>query len=309
MSPTSYQAAPPRVKIEVGTLLATHVFVKRGTKGFANLILLSMIHAMNTHEFTLTAQEQQQLDDDGYLILRDFLVPARLESLRQRCDEIYAAQGESAGAEYRQEPQTRRLANLVNCGEIFEELVSDPNALPYVRHVINDEIKLSSLNFRSANPHSDWVQPLHCDVGGEPDEKGYWICNTIWLLDDFTAENGTTRFVPGSHKIGRLPEKVLADPSAPHPDEKLVLEKAGTVVIMNAHLWHGATANRTANHRRALHSFYSRWDKPQQQYQKEVLSMEVQERLSPTLRKLLALDDPLNDELSSKFSRASGFMK
>jgi uncharacterized membrane-anchored protein len=35
----------------------------------------------------------------------------------------------------------------------------------------------------------------------------------------------------------------------------------------------------------------------------------VQERLNPAMRKLLALDDALNDELSSKFSRASGFMK
>jgi ectoine hydroxylase-related dioxygenase (phytanoyl-CoA dioxygenase family) len=74
-------------------------------------------------------------------------------------------------------------------------------------------------------------------------------------------------------------------------------------------MWHGATANRTAQHRRALHSFYCRWDKPQQQYQKELLSREVQERLNPAMRKLLALDDALNDELSSKFSRASGFMK
>jgi hypothetical protein len=37
--------------------------------------------------------------------------------------------------------------------------------------------------------------------------------------------------------------------------------------------------------------------------------MEVQARLSPSLRQLLALDDPHNDELSSKFSGASGFLK
>ena len=44
---------------------------------------------------------------------------------------------------------------------------------------------------------------------------------------------------------------------------------AVTVVVMNAHLWHGGTANRTSAHRRALHAFYTRWDKPQQQYQKK----------------------------------------
>ncbi|MBS1808236.1 MAG: phytanoyl-CoA dioxygenase family protein [Acidobacteria bacterium] len=257
----------------------------------------------------MSQNEKQQLDQEGYVILRDFITPERLEVLRHSIEALYAEQGERAGSEYRQEPQTRRLANLVNCGELFEQVVAEPKVLSFVQQVLGDEFKLSSLNFRSANPYSNWVQPLHCDVGAVPDDKGFWVCNVIWLLDDFTADNGTTRFVPGTHRTGKLPQEVLSDPAAPHPDEKIVLETAGTVVVMNAHMWHGATANRTAHHRRALHSFYCRADKPQQQYQKQLLSPEVQERLSPALRKLLALDDPLNDELSSKLSGASGFLK
>jgi ectoine hydroxylase-related dioxygenase (phytanoyl-CoA dioxygenase family) len=268
-----------------------------------------MMNRMKENEVQLTPQEKQQLDAEGYLILRNFVSAERLAALREKVEAIYAVQGEEAGSEYRQEPQTRRLANLVNCGDLFEQVVADSNILPYVQQVIGPEFKLSSLNFRSANPYSDWVQPLHCDVGAVPDEKGFWVCNVIWLLDDFTADNGTTRFVPGSHQTGKLPQEVLADPAAPHPEEKLLIEKAGTVVVMNTHMWHGATANRTAHHRRALHSFYCRRDKPQQQYQKQLLSPEVQQRLSPALRKLLALDDPLNDELSSRFSGASGFLK
>ncbi len=69
---------------------------------------------------------------------------------------------------------------------------------------------------------------------------------------------------------------------------------------MNAHLWHGGTANRTAAPRLAMHAFYCRRDKPQQQYQKKLLRPEVQAALSPELRELLALDDPLNDELSAE---------
>ena len=264
---------------------------------------------MNTTNFLLTEQEKQQLDTAGYLVLRDFLAPEMLAALRNRVEEIYAEQGATAGTEYRQEPQTRRLANLVNCGEIFARLISEPRILQLVHYAMGAEFKLSSLNFRAADPHSDWVQPLHCDVGAVPDEKGFWVCNVIFLLDDFTAENGTTRLVPGTHHLGQLPQDVLADPSAPHPAEKLLLEKAGTAVVMNTHMWHGATANRTAQQRRALHSFYCRRDKPQQQYQKALLRAEVQQNLSPELRKLLALDDPLNDELSSRFSGASGFLK
>ncbi|MBV8819116.1 MAG: phytanoyl-CoA dioxygenase family protein, partial [Acidobacteriaceae bacterium] len=178
-----------------------------------------------------------------------------------------------------------------------------------VEQVLGPEFKLSSLNVRSANPHSTDSQPLHCDMGALPDERGNQVCNTVWMLDDFTETNGALRIVPGSHKWGQLPQQVLSDPVAMHPQEMLVTGKAGTVVVMNAHMWHGGTANRTDAQRRAMHGFFCRRDLPQQQYQKRLLRSETQEALGPELRKLLALDDRLNDELSSVGSNRSGFMK
>ena len=137
-------------------------------------------------------------------------------------------------------------------------------------------------------------QPLHADSAAIADEAGYWVCNSVWMLDDFTPENGATRMVPGSHRWGRIPPPEMYEP---HPGRELVTGKAGTVVIMNAHMWHGGTANRTGAPRRAMHVYYTRWDKPQQQWQKKWLSAEVQERLPAEARRILALDDPLNDEL------------
>jgi len=232
-----------------------------------------------------------------------------LSALRDRVEELFLLEGDRAGVEFKQEPQTRRLANLVARGELFEQVVADPQLLAYVGLVLSEQFKLSSLNARSANPHSDWVQPLHCDTGALPDEHGYSVCNVVWMLDDFTTENGAVRLVPGSHRLGRLPQEVLSDPAASHPDEVLVLGRAGTVVVMNAHLWHGGTANRTSAPRRALHSFYCRRDQPQQQYQKALIPRETQQRFNNQLRELLALDDPLNDALSSSQSGRSGFLK
>ena len=256
----------------------------------------------------MTATEHAALDSSGYLVLERFLAPEMLEQVRARVEELHEQEGENAGAEFRKEPGSRRLANLVDKGEIFERLIAMPEILERVRYVLGENFKLSSFNARSADPHSNEPQPLHCDAGALPDERGYWVCNTIWLLDDFTSENGATRVVPGSQNWKRLPQETLADPLAPHPEERLLLAPAGSVIVMNTHAWHGGTANRTAQPRRALHTFYCRSDKPQQQYQKRLLRPETQARLSPQLRRLLALDDPRNDELSAQGSGASGFL-
>jgi ectoine hydroxylase-related dioxygenase (phytanoyl-CoA dioxygenase family) len=257
----------------------------------------------------MTEFEKQSLDRDGFVVLEDFMGASLLDALRRRVEELFAEEGERAGSEFKQEPQSRRLANLVDKGEIFERAIATPAILEWVAYVLGREFKLSSLNVRSADPHSDWVQPLHADTGAVADEQGYSVCNTIWMLDDFTNENGALRAVPGSHRWRKLPQEVLEDPTAPHADEVLVTGKAGTVVVMNAHMWHGGTANRTGGHRRAMHAFYTRRDKPQQQYQKMLLRPEVQRRLSPELRKLLALDDPLNDRLCSEITGQSGFLR
>ncbi|MDX2151660.1 MAG: phytanoyl-CoA dioxygenase family protein [Bryobacteraceae bacterium] len=257
----------------------------------------------------MTDEERRRLGESGWVVLPGLVGRARLEALRARCEELWEAEGENAGSEFRQEPGARRLANLVDKGTLFEEVVAEPAVLERIESVLGADFKLSSLNARSTDPMTADAQPLHCDAGAVADERGFWVCNSIWLLDDFTAENGATRVVPGSHRWGRLPQEVLTDAAAPHPDEVLVLGKAGDVVVMNTHAWHGGTANRTGAPRRALHAFYTRGDKPQQQYQKALLRPATQARLSPELRRILALDDARNDALCAQGTRMSGFLR
>lgn len=257
----------------------------------------------------MTQEELHQLDERGYVVLERFMPAEFLQALRSRIEALYQQEGENAGSEFRQEPHARRLANLVDKGEVFQQLIAMPRVLELVGHVLGPRFKLSSLNARSADPHSAEAQPLHCDAGALPDKNGYCVCNTIWLLDDFTPENGPTRIVPGTHKSGRFPQDVFGDPAAAQTDEIAVLAPAGSVVVMNTHAWHGGKANHTDAPRRAIHSFYCRWDKPQQQYQKRLLRPETQAALSPELRRLLALDDPMNDALCAKTTGMSGFMK
>lgn len=257
----------------------------------------------------MTGREQVQLNELGYVVLERFMDSDYLAAVRQRVDELFEAEGENAGSEFRQEEQTRRLANLVDKHEVFRRAVAVPEIVDLVEGIIGPQWKLSSLNVRSANPFSTWTQPLHADMGAIADERGYWVANSVWMLDDFTEDNGALRIVPGSHRLGKLPQDVLPDPHARHPDEILVTGPAGTVVVMNAHMWHGGTANRTVGHRRAMHGFYCRRDKPQQQYQKQLLSAATKALLDARQRWALALDDPLNDELSRTGSGKSGFLK
>ena len=222
----------------------------------------------------------------------------------ERVEELFAIEGDGAGGEFKTEPGARRIANAVDKGSLFESVIETPVVLEAIEAVLGSDFKLSSLNIRSANPHNGCAQPLHVDSGALPDALGNSVCNSVWLLDDFTERNGALRVVPGSHKWSRAPE-----PGVRAEGEILVTGRAGDVVVMNAHMWHGGSENFTDRQRRAMHVYYTRGDKPQQQYQKRLVRAEVQARLSPMGRRLLALDDPRDDESSAAGSGMSGFMK
>jgi hypothetical protein len=257
----------------------------------------------------MTAEQIEQLRSEGVLLLRGAMGQEWLEELRSAVVRQLEAEGENAGSEFRREEHAKRLANLVDKGEVFRRVICHGELLQGIEAVLGPDFKLGSLNFRSADPRSNSAQPLHCDMGMLPDARGNAVCNSIWLLDDFTEENGATRYIPGSHRWGKLPQDSGIDAKGPYPEERLVLGRAGDVILMNAHLWHGGTANRTSAPRRSLHAFFVRGDVPQQQYQKRLLRAETQAGLSPELRRILALDDARNDELSAAGSGRSGFLR
>ena len=97
----------------------------------------------------MTEQERHQLDRDGYVVLEDAMGPGLLRELREAIDAQFAREGEQAGHEFKTEEHARRLANLVNKGEVFRRAVLLPRMIEGVRHVLGADAKLSSLNARS----------------------------------------------------------------------------------------------------------------------------------------------------------------
>jgi ectoine hydroxylase-related dioxygenase (phytanoyl-CoA dioxygenase family) len=228
---------------------------------------------------------RERLDRDGYAPLPGALSQAQLAAIRSRLAGLLAAEGDKAGLEVHQEAGTDRLADLVNKDPAFDVCFTDPRLLACVAHVLGD-FKLSSLNFRAALPGSG-AQALHTEGGPVTDPAQFQVCNSVWLLDDFTADNGATRVVPGSHRSGKLPRDVMTDVRAAHPDEVLLLAPAGTVVVFNSHLWHGGTLNNSPRPRRALHSYFTRRANGQQLDQKKYVRPETLARLTPAARFIL----------------------
>jgi Phytanoyl-CoA dioxygenase (PhyH) len=241
---------------------------------------------LGVRDSTLTAEEKDRLDRDGFLPLRGILSAQQVSAFGKRLDELVKLEGENAGKEVHQEVGTDRLSDLINKDPMFDVCFTHPRVLAAIAHVLCGEFKLSSLNFRAALP-GQGLQALHADWGKAVEPGDYYVCNSIWLLDDFTEHNGATRVVPGSHRSGKVATEVMADPKATYPGEMLLTAPAGTVVIFNSHTWHGGTQNTTKNRRRAMHSYFCRRDQPQQLDQGKYVRPETRARLSPAARYIL----------------------
>ncbi|WP_299530082.1 phytanoyl-CoA dioxygenase family protein [Ulvibacterium sp.] len=234
----------------------------------------------------LTKQEIDFLDNNGYLNLGQLLIPEQVIQINERLAELLQLEGDNAGLElgkskyirHPKEDGTDRLADLVNKGSVFDIFYTHPRVLSGIEAVLGQTYKLSSLNYRAAKPGKG-QQRLHVDWKNAVASGSFKVCNSIWLLDDFTEHNGSTRIVPKTHKSSILPEEAMSDPNDEHPDEIRIMAPAGSVFIFNSHVWHGGTTNQTSHDRRSIHSYFCTRDQPQQIDQREFITREVLQRI------------------------------
>ena len=106
----------------------------------------------------------------------------------------------------------------------------------------------------------------------------------IWALDDFTAANGGTLVVPGSHRHAR---------GKPGTGDAVAVEMpAGSVLIFSGRLWHGGGANTSTRPRLGVVIDYAQpWLRPCEAH---TLSADPgQVRLLPQrLQELLGFNQP-----------------
>ncbi len=242
----------------------------------------------------LTNEEITFLSVNGYLHLGQLLTTEEVQRINDRLAALMDTEGDRAGAELAESKYIRhpkeegadRLADLVNKGAIFDIFYTHPRVLAGIAAVLGDQFKLSSLNYRAAKPGKG-LQKLHVDWKNTVVNQHYKVCNSIWLLDDFTEHNGATRIVPGTHQWTTLPEQAMTNAEDKHPQEIKIIAPAGSVYIFNSHVWHGGTTNETVRDRRSIHSYFCSSDQPQQIDQKKYILPETLERIGEQGRRIL----------------------
>ena len=111
------------------------------------------------------------------------------------------------------------------------------------------------------------------------------VANVLWALDDFTFDNGSTRIVPGSHKI-----KQFAEDGKVYDEEIRLNVQKGSAIIFDANLWHGGGANIDGASRWAVTLGYARWFiKPAFDYMQNTPN-EIYSQLSSERKKLMGYD-------------------
>lgn len=205
---------------------------------------------------TLTERQRAALDDYGWLVLPDVLDARALAEWQETFERAAAMAAREGGTRHVSLSVVR--GSLVARKDYQRPTFDDQRAelvVDAVRYIIGRDFGLQSCGGRDPLPGFG-QQGLHADWRPRAAWEPNHAATALWLLDDYTPDNGATRLVPGSHRKGAVP-KSFADPERHHPGEKLVVARAGSVLVFNGHLWHSGTRNRSRASRRVLQCQYA----------------------------------------------------
>jgi ectoine hydroxylase-related dioxygenase (phytanoyl-CoA dioxygenase family) len=211
---------------------------------------------LGVHAGLLSDDERRALDTDGFVILHGVVDATTLARLRAAMEEAFAAERAAPGG-------GRDCDLLESRSPAFDICLTHPRIQAAIAHILRGDFTSSGVHARP-NPPGFMHQALHADTDAPPPGASGLphTANSIWMLDDFTAENGATRVIPGSHRAPRRAGEALADPTAAHPDQVQLCAPAGSVAVYDGHLWHGAWMNRSDRPRANVTSFWRRRSSP-----------------------------------------------
>lgn len=199
------------------------------------------------------------IDRDGGVIIENFLSPDLLAGLRADLMPLIAKQ--HTGKDEFFGMQTRRLSALFGKSLHCADVVTHPHFLPVARHFIckpamrwsgtekfesNCDVQVSASQVIQIGP-GQGGQTLHRDDGAFFWSRSYGREARLQImiaLTEFTAANGGTMVIPGSHRWDdeRWPDPELAVPTEMPP---------GAALLFLGGTYHGGGTNRTEDEWRA----------------------------------------------------------
>ena len=238
-----------------------------------------------------------EIEVRGYSIVED-IVPANLqERLIERIEEIMEQEIDVRQRERARDfkgSATHSIRNLLNRGSVFQEGA----VLAPINQIAEKLLGPGCLIFASAvvkvEP-GEVPQRLHTDdilIQLPRPLPVPLIMNSIWALSDFSANNGATRLVPGSHKFDHVPSRNQTC------DTVAAVMKKGSVLFYHGSMWHGADRNTTTDSSRLgmTISYCARFIRPYEN-QLKLLGLETARAMSPQMRRLIGYDYALPPDM------------
>ena len=237
-------------------------------------------HNLLAAEMQLPAVAARELREQGFTIVAGPKLPEGHQQYSVAFDKA-ATEADPADVSIR---SSTRINDFVNRGAEFDGIYTFGPLLGACVATIGKPFKLSGMRARILEPGSP-VEALHVDV--KHGAKDWPLLGGIFMIDAFTADNGATRFVPGSHLLSTDPGDCMADTLDPHEEQVLACGPAGSLIIFNASVWHGHTANRSQARRRSIQTHFVAREAQESTHHAARMSVETMRRIGPLARYVL----------------------
>jgi hypothetical protein len=231
----------------------------------------------NSVDRAVLEADMAAIDRNGYVIFENLLTVDECEHIR----EVVQPWLEHTGRNSFEGRRTQRIYSLLSRTRVCDRLVDHPRVLAVLDRLLMPNYLLSALQAINIRP-GESAQLTHHDDGfyPVPRPRDPLAAATIWAIDDFTADNGATVLLPGSHRWGKR---------RPEPDDQTltVVMPAGSCVFFVGTLWHGGGANTTELDRLAVTAQYCQpWLRPMEPYTLSI-SRETARAVSDDIRRML----------------------
>ena len=201
----------------------------------------------------------QHLQIDGWWVVEGVIPADDVSAVRDEVELATTAQGAS---------RTHSATGILHHVPSFLPCLSDERVLSVATSWFGPHVRISHTSTLITDPgnerggwHADW--PYNQEKAGHiqaPYPDFPFQLSTLWMLSDFTRENGGTLIVPGSHRASDNPTGTLdVDRFEPYPTEMQVTGAAGSVLVFDSRLWHSTAANTSAGRRVAMVVRYVPW--------------------------------------------------